>query len=147
MSILTLRSSSASAFVPGAARSARAGIHDDRGHQFTLYLEYATQVGIAQWYSFAPNDKWDFDLVRQVGGNLSTSYVPRRRILIGLRGMRVGPAVQAKAKWCSNPVSIRSAATASKVTSLALVRFGMCNLDSITTNQAAITALFRVINR
>lgn len=33
--------------------------------------------GTCSIYTFDPNDTWEIDLVRQVGGNLSTSYVPR----------------------------------------------------------------------
>jgi hypothetical protein len=33
--------------------------------------------GTCSIYTFGPNDTWEIDLVRQVGGNLSTSYVPR----------------------------------------------------------------------
>ncbi len=33
--------------------------------------------GTCSIYPFGPNDTWTFDLVQQVGGNLSTTYVPR----------------------------------------------------------------------
>jgi hypothetical protein len=33
--------------------------------------------GTCSIYPFGPNDTWQIDLVRQVGGNLSTAYVPR----------------------------------------------------------------------
>jgi hypothetical protein len=33
--------------------------------------------GTCAIYTFGPNDTWEIDLVKQVGGNLSTTYVPR----------------------------------------------------------------------
>jgi hypothetical protein len=33
--------------------------------------------GTCSIYAFGPNDTWDIDLARQVGGNLVTSNIPR----------------------------------------------------------------------
>ena len=33
--------------------------------------------GTCSIYAFGPNDTWEIDLVKQIGGNLSTTYVPR----------------------------------------------------------------------
>jgi hypothetical protein len=38
--------------------------------------------GTCSIYPFDPNETWEIDLVRQVGGNLSTQYVPRDKFYL-----------------------------------------------------------------